>query len=234
MPQHRSLRGRLRRLRDHLKGNTRDPNAFHPSLRRELEDWNSVAEQALKLVGAGLVQSWEVNLAEVRPILVAVNGAEQATEMVNRWSDALVPLETPFQAIIRSCPRLLAKGLAEAEESGLLAPLTDTFLDRIEKLGPLTSDGWARALNHVGPILDTLNDPAAIKTRISLEGPKLGRDLARSHQELRQAIDQAGHSDRVGTALFHAIDIWKDAVIRSFEFAVAAQMEAIQASHAPG
>lgn len=230
VPKPPSLKSPLRRLRNRLRGPRRDPEAFHPALRKELEDWNSVAEQALKLVGAGLVQSWEVTLAELRPILVAVNGAEAGGEMINRWSDALVPLETPFQTIIRSTPGVLSKGLAKAEQTGKLVSLTEEFLSRIDGLGPITADGWARSLNHVGPILDTLDDPDAIKARIGAEAPKLAREFADANSALRDAISRAGHADRVGRALFDAIDTWKDAVVRAMEFAVAVQLEAVEAS----
>jgi len=223
-------RGPLRRLRDRLRGDRRDPGAYRPDLHKELEDWTEVAEQGLKLVGAGMVQAWEVNLAEVRPILVAHNGEAVATEQTNRWSDALVPLETPFQHIIRGCPAVLGKGLDQARSTGQLAPLTDELLHRIDGLGPLTADGWGRALNHIGPILDTLPNPDAIKERIADEGPKLGRELAAASLQLRESVDRAGATDRVGHALFEAIDTWKDAVIRSMEFAVAAQLEAVEAA----
>lgn len=223
-------RGPFRRLRDRLRGGRRDPGAYHPDLHKELEEWTEVAEQGLKLVGAGMVQAWEVQLAEVRSILVKHNGETVATEQTNRWSDALVPLETPFQHIIRGCPAVLGKGLAKAESSGQLAPLTDELLHRIDGLGPLTADGWGRALNHIGPILDTLPNADAIKSRIAEEGPKLGRELAAANVQLREDVGRAGESDRVGHGLFEAIDTWKDAVIRCMEFAVSAQLEAVEAA----
>ena len=135
-------------------------------------------EQGLKLVGASLVQSWEVTLAELRPTLVRFNGQEAGGEMVNRWSDALVPIETPYQALIRNCPALLTQGLAQAEATGKLAPLTEVLLTRIEELGPLTAEGWLRTLGHVDPILDTLPNAGAIKNRIQAEGPRLGWVMA--------------------------------------------------------
>ncbi len=226
----RPPRGPLRRLRDRLRGSRRDPEAWHPTLKRELEDWTSVAEQALKLVGAGLVQSWEVTLAELRPLLLQVSGDPAATDQVNRWSDALVPIETPYQAIIRATPSLLARGLAEAEHTGRLAPLTAELLTRIDGLGPLTADGWGRMLAHIGPILDTLPQAPELRTRIAEEGPKLGRSLGGANLQLREDVRRAGHSDKVGSALFEAIDTWKDAVIRDLEFAVAVQLEAVEAA----
>ena len=212
-----------------MRGNRHQPGAYHPDLHKPLEDWTAIAEQALKLVGAGMVQSWEVTLAELRPILARHNGDETAADQVNRWSDALVPLETPFQTIIRGCPAILSKGLRACEERGQLAPLTAEFLHRIDGLGPLTADGWARALEHVGPILDTLPEPQAARDRIAQEGPKLGRQLADASAQFHADVAQAGQGDRVGTDLFHAIDTWKDAVIRALEFAVAAQLEAVEA-----
>ncbi len=175
-----------------------------------------------------MVQAWEVNLAEVRPILARHNGEATASEQTDRWSDALVPVETPFQTLIRSSPTLLRKGLTQATQTGKLAPLTDELLHRIDGLGPLTADGWGLALNHIGPILDTLPQPEAVKSLIAAEGPKLGREFATASSQLRQAVDRAGHSERVGHALFEAIDTWKDAVIRAMEFAVASQLEAIE------
>ena len=56
-------------------------NLYNIDLKRELEEWTSVAEQGLKLVGASLVQSWEVTLAELRPTLVRFNGQEAG----GRW-----------------------------------------------------------------------------------------------------------------------------------------------------
>ena len=58
----------------------------------------------------------------------------------------------------------------------------------------------------------------------------LGRELAAANVQLREDVGRAGESDRVGHGLFEAIDTWKDAVIRCMEFAVSAQLEAVEAA----
>ncbi len=228
------IRPTLRRLRDHLRGRTSDRGGFDHRDRVVLEDWGEVVEQALRLVGAGLVQSWEVNLAELRPLLALRRTGDTLDADLERWSDALVPLETPFRDLINAAPQVMKRGREEAIAARSLSSASRELLERIEDLPGLAERGWSRSLAHLDPILAELVDPESVRERVAAEGSELRRLLEQTAATLRADLSGVESAPSLSSALFDAIDTWKDATTRALEFAIAAWLEAVEASERGG
>lgn len=218
------VRGLAHKAREHLPfGPEPVGTRMRPEYDAVLQEFELTAHQALELTGGALVQSWEVVLAEISFQLGKVVPPEEVPKLAERWSDALVPFDHPFQQIRRSSRRTLQRGREQALATGELVHAFTGLVEAIERLPAELADGWERTGNHLQPLFSRLSDPAEAQRRFLARGPSLRVELEAVTVRFREDIQRVSAAASLSRALFEAIDRFKDDFSRALEFAISDQ-----------
>jgi hypothetical protein len=219
-----SVRRLVGRIRKRVSGpDPRVGEAFLPEHYEAAGDWLEICEQAFKLLGAGVVQSWEIALAELARALDGPLPQAQSAELVERWSDALVGLEQPVQTLVRVVPRTVGRGLTAAKRSGRLADLTAPLEEKLAALPDKVAEGWAGTGEHLAPMFAALGDARGLSAAFARGGPSLHQALATSAATFSAAAAALPDAPALPRALFEMVDGYQGASLQAFEFTIAGQ-----------
>ncbi len=224
------MRRLLSRLRDRLSG---PPPAvgsrFLPEHREAAEQLRGTAEQALKLLAAGVVQSWEGALAELSRHLEARYGPERGAALAAIWSDALVGAEQPLGTLSRVAARSVDKGAIAAESTGELAALTRPLESKLSALPAKVREGWAGTTAHLRPLFEATGDPS-LEAAFASGGPELAEALAAAASAFSCAAAALPEAPDLYRALFEAVDSYQGAALRAFETVINARYRLVAAA----
>lgn len=224
------MRRLLGRLRDRVGG---PPPAvgphFLPEHREVAADFRDITDQALKLLAAGVVQSWEGALAELARALEAAYGPERGAALAEIWSDALVGAEQPVSTLTRVAARSVDKGAAAAEASGALVALTRPLESKLSALPARVREGWTGTTAHLAPLFEELGDPA-LEPAFASGGPELADALAAAAAQFSRAAAALPEAPALSRALFEALDSYQSAALRAFEQTIDARYRLVAAA----
>ncbi len=192
------------------------------------EDFELQTYQAFQLVGAGLVQGWEIQIAELARVWSGSH-PDREVALAERWSDCLVPIEAPVQALGRVVRKSLERGRAAAEQSGKLADYTSELEAKFAALPSNVRKGWDECAAHLTPCFEVLKDPAAGEAGFRQFGAVLEQELARVARNFSTDLAAVPEAPDLGKALFHAIDRYQEDAVRAIEMAVVGGKEAYAA-----
>lgn len=223
-----SLRGLLRSAVAQVLPSATIGTRWKADMAPVAEDFELQVHQAFQLVGAGLVQSWEIQIAELGRLWAMKHPGREA-ELGERWSDCLVPIEAPVQALGRVVRKSLERGRAAAEQSGQLADYTAELEGKLTALPPKVAEGWSDCAGHLGPCFEVLTDPEAGEAGFRAAGVTLQAELERVAANFRSDLAEVPEREDLSKALFHAIDRYQEDAVRAIELAVVGGKEAYAA-----
>ena len=210
-------------------------DAFLPTHHEAARDFEDIADQGIKLLGAGVVQSWEGALAEMARALEASRPSAEAAMLTERFSDALVGLERPVQTLTRGAGRAVWRGRQAATESGRRADLTAPLEEEVLALPLKVVEGWGGTCDFLAPLFEALGDAAARRAAFAAEGEALGLALAAAAVDLRAACRALPAQRSLHRGLFDALDTYQGAALRAFELAIdAAYRPLLEAARGAG
>ncbi|MED5369592.1 MAG: hypothetical protein VX899_01135 [Myxococcota bacterium] len=204
-----------KRILDRLRKLSGAPEAAGGAWTPRLQElWPELEPQAGgqgELLAAAVTATWEVGLADLGRALRAKH-PDHAKAVVERTSDALVPLLTPVQALSTELEACIRQGGTQAQQSGQLLDAAAPTVALLRDIGPRLHQGWTQLVDYlelpvgesarsglhaIGPLLEQEADALAVAFH---------RDCARLPQEELPEL-----------ALMGALDTWRRAQARSLE-----------------
>lgn len=214
-----ALRGLAKRVMDRVAGPAPVGDGFGPGSARAFAALDDNAESTFSSVGAALVGSWEVLLADVSRSLGPIP-QEQRAKLVERLSDALVPTMGTLQHGERPFKAALQAGVKVALRSGRLSDASDPLVAQLETLGEPVATGWSKTVQYLQPVCDTLPEPDKLRASLAFIGGELRRVFDSEAAAFRQRMGALPRATAIEPALFEAMEAWKQGVIRGVEIAV--------------
>lgn len=211
--------GLLTRLRQRLSRPAPAPAPtlgarWTPAMEREWEDLPEQVDASLKKVGSAIVSTWEVGAAGLGR---ALRGQPADRALIERYSDALVPLLTPYQDLHKgsaSAMRAAREAAARASDPrAAAAPL----LDLLDPLPRRAAEGLVKTVDYLDPLIARAADPAALRAAMLSAGPALQQSAARHHAALGAALARLPDAPDLLTGLCSPFEDWQAAVGRDVE-----------------
>jgi len=219
MSRRPSVRRLLGRLREKVSPTPTVGAVFLPEHHAVARDFREIADQGVKLMAAGVVQSWEGALAELARALEGPFDEARAQELAERWSDALVGTEQSVSTLTRVIPRTIDRGIAAASRTGQLSELTRPLEEKFTALPAKVGEGWVGTTAFLEPLFEALGEPALTDT-FTAGGPALVAALAEAAEAFSSDVAALPAAPDLSKALFHALDAWQGATLRVFEFTI--------------
>lgn len=214
-------RGLLSRVRSRLRRLVGNPapaagigTGFHAGYE---EDWNELVEQVdhyTQKVGAAVVQTWEVGAAELGRV---VHGHPQDKQLIERYSDSLVPYLTPFQDLHKKCKGAMSEGFAAGTAQGSMSAATAPLWRMVDGLGDRAVEGWAKTAAYLDPLWQTCPDPTAARERFLSGGPRVRKACDDAQAVLRQNLEAAPTRPTLWAAVCDSFDAWQLKLTRELE-----------------
>lgn len=213
------LRGLARRVLDRIGGPPAVGEGFGPGSERAFAQLDDAAEGAFSAVGAAVVSSWEVLLADLARALGQLP-AERRARLVERVSDALVPTASPLTHAERPFKAALQGGVKAALRSGRLADATEPLCAHLETLGEPVAAGWGRTTAFMQPVYEALPEPDALRGALAFTGGELRAVFDGEAARFRAAMEALPAAPALEPALTLAFERWKEGVVRGVEVAL--------------
>lgn len=209
------LRQLARRVRDRLDGPVVGER-FPANGAAAFAALDASAEGVFSSVGAAVVSSWEVLLADVGRALPP----DQRAKAVARISDALVPTLSPLQHLDRPFREQNSAGVKVALRSGRLVDATDPLATWFEGLGAPVAAGWAKTVGYLGPICELFEEPEALRGSLAFTGSALRGVFDEQARVFAEAMAALPTAPSLEPALMSALDGWKTRVVRGVEMTI--------------
>jgi hypothetical protein len=205
------------RLFEHLRLVVRPASARRATFGPEdREVWLELVEQVdaeTKKVGSAVVGAWEVGAAELGR---AVVGRPDDRALIERYSDALVPTLQPFQDLHKLVDAAMRKGLDAGLAANDVSAATAPLLVMVGGLGQRATDGWAKTVKHLEPVLAACPDPDAARARLA-DGAPLQRACEDAERVLVAGLAAVRTAPDLWTGLMNAVEAWQLALGRELE-----------------
>ena len=226
-----ALRGLARRVLDRVAGPQPVGEGFVAGSERAFAALDDNAESTFSSVGAALIGSWEVLLADVSRALGPIP-QEQRGKLVERISDALVPTMSTLQHGERPFKAALQGGVKVALRSGRLSDATEPLAAHLETIGEPVATGWSKTVQYLQPVVETLPEPDKVRASLAFLGGELRRVFDAEATSFRHRIEALPRATALEPALFDAMESWKQGVIRGLEIAIYdARTRLVEAAH---
>jgi len=219
MPRRPSVRRLLGRIKEKVSPTPTVGTEFLPEHHAIAQDFKEIADQGVKLMAAGVVQSWEGALAELARVLEGPFDEPRAQALAERWSDALVGTEQPVSTLTRVIPRTLDRGIAAASRSGQLSDLLRPLEEKFTALPGKVSEGWVGTTAFLEPLFEALEDPS-LNAQFAAGGPELVAALSDAAAAFSAAAAGLPEAPDLSKALFRALDAWQGDTLRAFELTI--------------
>ena len=185
------------------------------------------ADGAFQLVGAALVGTWEVAITDVGRALDGKIDEAKRMEMVERFSDALVPVQQPLQASGHEVRAAIKDGVKHGLESGKLMDACSPMAHALTTIGAPFAEGWAKTTDYLGPIFEVLPDADAAQAEFLTAGPELAAAFDAHAAAFWTELQGLPSQPDLRRALCDALDTWRDAMVRSLETIIYARRQVI-------
>ena len=192
-------------------------------------EWDELAEQVdaeLQKAGSSVVAAWEVGAAELGR---AVVGMEDDRQIIERFSDALVPTLQPFQDLHKGCATAMAVGARAGLASGRLDRATPPVFALVSGLGTRATDGWSRTSAHLSPVFARCARPEEARTRFTSADVALRHACDEGEAVLRARLGALPEAATLWDGLCGAVEDWQLVVTRGLEIAIDAEVKALAA-----
>ncbi len=213
------LRGLARRVLDRIGGPREAGAGFTQGSERAFAALDDNAESAFSALGAAVVSSWEVLLADLGRALQHLP-AEPRGRLVERVSDALVPTAAPLQHGERPFRAAVQSGVKAALRSGRLEDATEPLCAHLETLGEPVAAGWAKTVAFLQPVYEALPEPDALRGALAFTGGELRGVFDQEAARFRARMEALPRASALEPALNQALDAWKQGVVRGIEVAL--------------
>lgn len=213
--------GILSRVKNRLVGKItgkKTTSGIGPAFARSSEeDWNELVEQVdnyTQKTGAAVVQTWEVGAAELGR---AIHGRTDAKQLIERYSDALVPTLTPFQDLHKKNSGVMKAGFDRGVSTGQLSAATEALLVLVNGLDVGAAEGWTKTVEYLEPIVQVCKEPDAARAALLAHG--LGIRAACDSARAVLAVELARGAERptLWEAVTEPFDRWQLKLVRELE-----------------
>ena len=181
------------------------------------------ADSAFKLVGAALVGTWEVAIADIARALDQRLPEAQRTKLVDRISDSLVPVQTPLQDTGRRFRTAIKTGLQAALQSHQLTDATTPLMESLAPLPAAIEEGWLKTTEYLEPVFEVLPDSPAARSAFVETGPALRAMVEKHNAKFNADMAALSQQPELRVALADALDHWRLAVSADLELLLYAQ-----------
>lgn len=178
---------------------------------------NQSAEGIFAVLGAAVVSSWEVALADLARALRGRLSEEKHAELIERMSDSLVPTEQPFSGVGKRYSHAVKTGTKAALDSGNFGDVTSLLGEALGGLGAAASAGWPKTAEHMAPILESLVLSDAEHQAFVAQGNLLQVALDSAWQAYMAHLDSVVMGPDLEKTLVDGLEAWKDEAVRAVE-----------------
>lgn len=213
------LRHLARRVRDRLDGAPLG-DRFPANGAAAFAVLDGNAEGVFSSVGAAVVSSWEVLLADVGRALGRTMTDTERAAAVTRMSDALVPTLSPLQHLDRPFRAAASAGVNTALRTGVLAHATDPLVASLDGLAEPVAAGWAKTVSYLGPLCEQLPEPPALRGALAFTGGELRALFEGQARTFAGAMTALSTAPALEPPLLAAMEAWKQGVVRGVEVAI--------------
>lgn len=219
MPPSKGLLSRVANRLSRLAGTKSAPAAgigggFGPAYE---EEWNELVEQVdnyTQKVGAAVVQTWEVGAAELGRVII---GMPDEKNLIERYSDSLVPTLTPFQDLHKKCSGAMADGYKAGVATSTMAAATVPLAGLVDGLGGRALEGWGKTAAYLEPIFALSADPAGARARFEAYGAEVSKGCDTAHETLRTELAAIPRNPKLWDGVCDAFDKWQLRLVRELE-----------------
>lgn len=212
--------GLLNRIKGRLFPKKAEPG-IGPGFRRADEaDWKDLDEQVdnyTQKTGAAIVQSWEVGAAELGRV---VKGRATDKQSIERFSDALVPVLTPFQDLHKRVSGVMKQGWEQGVATGRLDSATGALVPLVSGLGVRAQEGWAKAVEYLDPIFAECADPPVARATMLAHGAALRTACDAAEAVLVAELAKGPSRATLWAAVTDPFDLWQLALVRELEITI--------------
>ena len=219
-PAARALHGRLgilTRVKNRLIGK-KPVSGIGPLFARSYEeDWNELVEQVdnyTQKTGAAVVQTWEVGAAELGR---ALHGRPDAKQLIERYSDALVPTLTPFQDLHKKNSAVMKAGFDRGASTGQLSAATEALLVLVNGLDSGAVDGWTKTVEYLEPVVQICAAPDTARPALLAHGPGIRAACDSARAVLAAELARGPERPTLWVAVTEPFDRWQLKLVRELE-----------------
>ncbi len=181
------------------------------------EVWPELEDQIdahLRRPGTAAVSTWEVASSELARRLI---GELDERQLIDRFSDGLVPTLDALQGPHKGLPGALAEGRRAGEAAGSLSSATRPLVLLPHGLDAELEAGWAKTVAWMAPVLIGSPRPAEALAALGAAGPKLGAAAREAEAVLRTELARLPQSPKAGPGLIDPFERWGDVLCRGIE-----------------
>lgn len=208
------VKNRINRLRGQPAAAAGIGPGFHPDYE---EEWNELVEQVdnyTQKVGAAVVQTWEVGAAELGR---AVHGHAQDKQLIERFSDSLVPYLTPFQDLHKHAKSAMTQGFAAGTRQGSMAAATAPLAQMVDGLGDRAVEGWEKTAEYLAPVFALTADPPASRAKFHATSARVRRACDDAQAVLRKELEALPSRPKLWSGVCDSFDAWQLRLTRELE-----------------
>jgi hypothetical protein len=209
--------GILARVKNRLMGKKPATGIGPAFARSSEEDWNELVEQVdnyTQKTGAAIVQTWEVGAAELGR---AVHGKPDAKQLIERYSDALVPTLTPFQDLHKKASGVMKVGFDRGASTGQLSEATHALLALVEGLDGGAESGWTKTVEYLEPVLQACKSPEAARAALLAHGAGIRAACDSARTVLADELARGAARPTLWAAVTEPFDRWQLKLVRELE-----------------
>ena len=143
--------------------------------------WDELSAEFLagfQAIGASTVSSWEVSLSELHRAAKRAYGQEVATELVERFSDALVPTVGVFNAANLAARGVWKESVELAQEAGHLEEAVEHVCVMISPIAGQFQEEWPKTVDYLKPVFEKISASDETIEKLLALGPKVSTQLA--------------------------------------------------------
>jgi hypothetical protein len=215
------MRPLFKRLRRRLSRKSSNPSCVGPSW-SEAEPY---AKEAFQNISASFVASWEVASAALYRAGTQRWAKEEVTELVNRFSDGLVPTLQGLSAVEH---QIAGTWRLAADDGEQLVERLPRLRALLTPLGSNTATGWTKTVAYIRPILEQLELPSEDIDALESLGEALESRLTEQVNELLTQLGQLPDEANLQRDLLRTIQAFSDGASRSVEIELDAVCRLIQ------
>jgi hypothetical protein len=183
----------------------------------ELREQYALAFQTL---ASSTVSSWEVAAAELNRAAKGPHGAEAAGKLVERFSDALVPVLTPLQATERATQAIWKDSTRAASASGRIEDAVAPLVGQVRALGAEVASAWPKTTEYLEPLLVEIRIQTAGRERLAAVGPALQAALDSRGAEFCVVLGRLSQAKDLEGAFLDAVETYRHAAAQDLEVAL--------------
>ena len=215
------MRQLIKRLGKRLYRRGEKPAGFEPI-------WTDVepyVKEALQSISAAFVASWEVATSTLYRVGTEKWPAEEVAQLVNRFSDGLVPTLDGLSTVEHQLAITWKQGANQGNQlTGRLPLVRELFAS----LGPKTAAGWLKTIAYLQPIFTRLELEQEVIDELQQLGQILEQSLNENVSAFILKLEQLPEGQHLQRDILRVVQEFREASSRSIEIELDAVGKFIQ------